>query len=93
MLDEVWNEQAGMNCLVWVDEQLDDETIALGWQICNDAYVSKAYLSTVCIEIFEKFSWVNVIETHYRTVTREHYEFFKAQCNGNMPRNYELGAC
>lgn len=90
MLDKVWNEKTGCDCLVWVDERLDKDTIALGWQIVNDEWVTKEYVATVCIHIFKEFEWVNTIVTHWGDTTREQYNLAMAMTNGNYPTQYEI---
>lgn len=90
MLDKVWNEKTGCDCLAWVDERLDKDTIALGWQIVNDAYITKLYLTTVGVHIFQNFEWVNTIVTHWGDMTRSQFNLAMAMTNGNYPTQYEI---
>lgn len=90
MLDKVWNEKTDCDCLVWVDEQLDSDTIALGWQIANDCYITKLYLTTVGIHIFQAFDWVNRIVTHFGDMTRKQFKTAMVMTNGKYPMQYEI---
>lgn len=58
------------NTLVWCDEVFDGGVIALGWQKCNDAYISIEILKHYANMIFKKFPEINEIITHFADFQR-----------------------